>query len=222
MAPRWATAGADNGRGSVDQTSTSLPCPTAMDHDLPLVERTLAGELSAYEVLVERHRDTVFRVAARIVGRDEAEDVTQDAFLRAFHRLPRFRREAPFRNWLLRIAHNTALNSLARRRAAPVAISSGEEDAEQSEALLEEEPGRGPAAALEAAERRQRLQIKLGLLRPEHRSVLVLRDLEGLSYNEVADVLDVPLGSVKGRLSRARLELIDLLRRNTYDWELPE
>ena len=77
MAPRYATTGADDGRGSVDETSISLPCSTAMDHDLPLVERTLAGELSAYEVLVERHRDAVFRVAARIVGRDEAEDVTR-------------------------------------------------------------------------------------------------------------------------------------------------
>lgn len=78
----------------------------------------MAGDVESCELLV-RHRDTVLRVAARIVGRDEAEDVAQDAFLRAFHRLPRLRGEAPFRAWLLRIAHNTALNALARNVPRP-------------------------------------------------------------------------------------------------------
>ena len=93
-----------------------------MDPDRALVDRAVAGDLAAFETLVERHRDVVFRVAARAVGRDEAEDVCQDAFLRAFHRLPSFRREAPFRVWLLRITHNAALNHLARRRPEPVQI----------------------------------------------------------------------------------------------------
>ena len=80
----------------------------------------LAGELAAFETLVERHRDVVFRVAARIVGRAEAEDVSQDAFLRAFHRLSAFRGDASFRVWLLRITRNAALDERARRRAEPV------------------------------------------------------------------------------------------------------
>lgn len=74
---------------------------------------------------------------------------------------------------------------------------------------------------LEERERRDRLQRKLDLLRPAHRAVLVLRDVEGLSYDEIAEITQSPLGSVKGRLHRARGELIDLLRANTYDWELP-
>jgi RNA polymerase sigma-70 factor (ECF subfamily) len=74
---------------------------------------------------------------------------------------------------------------------------------------------------LEDRERQERLELKLRGLRPEYRSLLILRDLEGLSYNEIADVLDMPIGSVKGRLHRARGELIELLRKNTYDWELP-
>jgi len=78
-----------------------------------------------------------------------------------------------------------------------------------------------PAESLEEHERRDRLEAKLRLLSAPHRAVLVLRDLEGLSYDEIAEVTDTPLGSVKGRLHRARAELIDLLRRNTYDWELP-
>ena len=179
------------------------------------MERTLAGDLGAFERLVERHRAVVHRVAARIAGEADAEDVAQDAFLRAFHRLSRFRGESPFRAWLLRIVHNAALDALARRRAAP--IENDEEEGEHPEPG----PGRTPADQLELSERRDRLAAKLRLMQPAHRAVLVLRDLEGLSYEEIAHVTDSPLGSVKGRLHRARRELIEILRANGYDWELP-
>src|SRR4051812_22265628 len=85
--------------------------------DDQLVRATLSGELHAFEVLVERHRDVVQRLAARIVGEDEAEDVTQDAFLRAYHRLDRWRGDGSFRTWLLHIAFNSALDSAGSRRA---------------------------------------------------------------------------------------------------------
>lgn len=178
-----------------------------------LVRRTLDGDLGAFEQLVERHAPVVHRVAARIVGPEDAEDVTQDALLRAFHRLGRYRGEGAFRAWLLQIAHNTALTALRRR---PDEVS-------EEESALDETPSgdRLPAERLESRERLERLQVKLGLLRPEHRSVLVLRDVEGLSYDEVARVTDMPIGSVKGRLHRARSELVELLRANTYDWDLP-
>ena len=85
-----------------------------------------------------------------------------------------------------------------------------------------DQPRQDPARSLEESERRSRLASKLEQLQPAHRSVLVLRDLEGFSYEEIAEVTDSPLGSVKGRLHRAREELITMLRRNTYDWELPD
>jgi RNA polymerase sigma factor (sigma-70 family) len=88
--------------------------------DAELVRRTTRGELSAFEQLVDRHKPVVVRVAARIVGSEEAEDVSQDAFLRAFHRLDRFRGDAPFRSWLLRITHNAALDHLGRHHPEPV------------------------------------------------------------------------------------------------------
>jgi RNA polymerase sigma-70 factor, ECF subfamily len=185
-----------------------------MDPDYRLVRRAQAGELPAFEQLVERHRDVVFRVAARVVGREEAEDVSQDAFLRAFHRLDRFRGEGEFRAWLLQITHNAALSAVGRRRPEPVEET---DELQADRALLE----RGPASRLEGRERRARLEGKIRILRPEHRSVLVLRDIEGLSYEEIGEITEMPLGSVKGRLHRGRQELIDLLRRNTYDWELP-
>jgi RNA polymerase sigma-70 factor, ECF subfamily len=177
------------------------------------VRRTLAGDLSAFEALVTRHGPVVHRVAARIVGPHDADDVSQDALLRAFHRLGRYRGEGSFRAWLLQIAHNTAITAL-RRRAEPAEDDSALSDRPSADRL--------PADRLQQRERLDRLAAKLTLLRPEHRSVLVLRDVEGLSYEEVARVTDMPLGSVKGRLHRARSELIELLRANTYDWELPE
>ncbi len=187
----------------------------AVESDEGLIERTRQGELAAFDVLVHRHRNVVYRTAARIVGPSEAEDVTQDAFLRAYHRLDQYRGRAAFRTWLLQITHNAALNTLARARRRPAEADSA------SDHVPDRDPVRQPVTRLERRERQQRLELKLGRLRPEYRSLLVLRDLEGLSYTEIADVLEMPLGTVKGRLHRARDELIELLRNNTYDWELP-
>jgi RNA polymerase sigma-70 factor, ECF subfamily len=187
------------------------------DPDQPLVRAALAGDLRAFERLVERHRDVVFRVIARLLDDDaEAEDLTQDTFLRAFHRLERYRGDAPFRSWLLRIAHNTAVTYVTQsgRVAAHPMDVAGEEAAGAVEAG-------SPAEQLERRERRQRLDKKLKGLGRAHRTVLVLRDIEGLSYEEIARITESPVGSVKGRLHRARSEFIDVLRHNTYDWELP-
>ena len=185
---------------------------TATDHEL--VRSTLGGDLHPFERLVERHRDVVLRVAARIVGEEEAEDIAQDAFLRAYHRLERWRGEGPFRTWLLHIAHNSAVDAVAVRRIEAVAMDrTTDEIADSAE--------RTPAARLETAERLRRLDVKLKGLSPHHRTVLVLRDVEGLSYDEIAAISEMPLGSVKARLHRARAEFVDALRHNAYDWELP-
>lgn len=195
---------------------TPVPAgPGGLDSDERLVSRAVAGEIEAFEMLVHRYRQVAVRVAARIVGREEAEDVAQDAFIRAFHRLDRFRREAPFRAWLLRIVHNTALNAIAKRVPTPVDDLPQDPDPDHS-------GERTPVRHLEDQERRERLAMKLELLRPTHRSVLVLRDIEGLTYDEIAEVTEMPIGSVKGRLHRARAELVEILRNNTYDWELPD
>lgn len=187
------------------------------DPDQPLVRAALAGDLRAFEQLVERHRDVVFRFIARLVADDaQAEDLTQDTFLRAFHRLERYRGDAPFRSWLLRIAHNTAVTYVTQ--SGRVATHLG--DAADEEVAGPAEAG-SPAEQLERRERRQRLDKKLKGLARAHRTVLVLRDIEGLSYEEIARITESPVGSVKGRLHRARSEFIDVLRHNTYDWELP-
>jgi RNA polymerase sigma-70 factor, ECF subfamily len=198
-----------------DVASTSSPRAGDADvDDRRLVRRAVDGDLRAFEQLVERHRAVVVRVAGRIAGLDDAEDVSQDAFLRAFHRLERFRGDATFRSWVLRIAHNAALDHVARRRAEPV-------DAATLESARPEDGPRPPADRLELRERIDRLERKLGGLSAPHRAVLVLRDVEGFSYDEIAAMTDAPIGTVKGRLHRARREFVEILKANTYDWELP-
>jgi RNA polymerase sigma-70 factor, ECF subfamily len=199
------------------QTSTDVALAAHDTAETVLLERAKHGDLDAYGQLVDHHRDVVFRVAARVVGRDEADDVTQDALLRAFSRLDTFRGTGSFRSWLLAITHRAALNTLARRRPEPRG------SAEDLEEVSPPQPadGREPVSSLEERERRLRLELKLGELRVEHRTVLVLRDLEGLAYDDIATVTGSPLGTVKGRLARARDELVQILRNNTYDWELP-
>lgn len=157
----------------------------------------------------------VFRVAARIVGPDEADDVAQDALVRAYYRLAQFRGGGPFRSWLLQVTRSVALNALRKRRPEPT---------EGVAELVAEgkEVDRRPVSMLESKERRERLEVKVGSLRESHRDVLILRDIEGFSYEEIAEITQTPIGSVKGRLHRARAEMILLLRRNTYDWELPD
>jgi RNA polymerase sigma-70 factor (ECF subfamily) len=194
--------------------SATLRRASEQASDEELVNRARTGDLGSFERLVDRHSDVVFRVAARIVGPEEASDVSQDAFLRAFHRLDQLSGGGSFRAWLLQITHNAAVSHADRRRPEPVDPLAAEADRPAAEL-------QAPAATLEQHERVARLEAKIRLLRLEHRAVLVLRDVEGLSYEEIGDVTETPIGSVKGRLHRARQELIDLLRRNTYDWELP-
>ncbi len=122
---------------------------------------------------------------------------------------------APFRSWLLQITHNAALDSLARKQRLQT------EPPHEEDTLPDRDPHRQPATQLERRERQQQLELKLRVLREDYRSLLVLRDLEELPYEDIAVALDMPLGSVKGRLHRARAELIELLRNNTCDWELP-
>lgn len=187
---------------------------TQTDPDLVALAR--AGNRRAYEELVERHRDVVFRVAARIVGPDEADDVAQDSLVRAYYRLDQYHGGGPFRAWLLQVTRSVALNSLRRRRPVP---TEGIDDLAGSEG---ERTGRRPARMLEDKERRERLEQKVGSLTANHRDVLVLRDIEGFAYEEIAEITESPIGSVKGRLHRARAEMIELLRNNTYDWDLPD
>jgi RNA polymerase sigma-70 factor (ECF subfamily) len=186
--------------------------PATRDPDLDLVEACRAGHGDAFDALVRRHEARVVRLAARLLGdTDAALDAAQEAFVKAWRALPRFQGEARFSTWLVRIVINQCRNDLRRRRTvkhtrplsldAPAALSDGvvgDSVAAAGPAPFDVARGREVERSLEAA---------LGRLDAEAREVVWLRDAEDLSYEDIAEILDVPVGTVRSRLHRARAEL---------------
>lgn len=181
---------------------------TPVPDDRPLAERARAGDHRAYAELVRRYQDRVFRFLLRMIDvRDEAMDLTQDTFMKAYQALPGWRPEAQFRTWLFRIARNAALDSLRRsRRVAFVPLDEDTERADQAPTAEE---------WLDARRRHVHLERALRALPPDHREILLLREVEGLSYADMACVLAINEGTVKSRLARARVALLERYRHST-------
>ena len=177
--------------------------------DRRLIGECLAGNTSAFGVLVRRHQDRLFNSVLRMVDQaDDAEDVVQEAFLNAYQSLNSFKGDSEFFTWLYRIAFNAAI-TLRRKRKAVVSIE-GDSEGKSAEPIDPSEYSR-PGEAAERSDEDAQLLSAMQRLSPEHRSVLVLKDLEGQKYEDIAAILDVPIGTVRSRLHRARLELRDLL-----------
>jgi RNA polymerase sigma-70 factor (ECF subfamily) len=179
------------------------------DDDRRLIAECLGGRRDAFGELVSRYQARLYNAAVRLVDSPEdAADVVQDAFLNAYQSLHTFKGDAEFFTWLYRIAFNTAI-SLKRKKRAVVSLDAGGRDGH----LDPDDPSEyiRPGAALERSEDEAQLRDALERLSPEHREVLVLKDIEGLKYEEIAEILDVPIGTIRSRLHRARLELRDLL-----------
>ena len=180
--------------------------PESVDPDRDLVERWRRGETDAFAALVRRHQRRVFGLLLRMLGnREEAEDAAQDAFLNLHRHGHRFRRESRFSTFLYRVAVNAALNrrrSLGRRRAHADAFGEA-----HAVGHVGSEPGSDPEQALAGDELRARLGRELLALPESLRAPVVLYDVEGLSYGEIAEVLAVAEGTVKSRIHRARQAL---------------
>lgn len=180
-----------------------------IDWEASAVRRFQAGDEVAFEELVSRREGDVYRLARRMLGdADDALDATQDVFLRAYRALPRFRCDATFRTWLLGIAVNVCRSRLTsraareRRRNVPLETTL-REDGDLPRALPAA-PGPDPERAAQGAELAAALERALAGLSPEHREILLLREMEGLEYEELASTLDCAVGTVKSRLARAR------------------
>jgi RNA polymerase sigma-70 factor (ECF subfamily) len=162
-----------------------------------------SGDLDAFGERVRRHQDFVYGAALRVVRNPVlAEDVAQEAFVRAYKALPDFRGQAQVRSWLYRIATNLALNAVSRRREYP------------QESMPEVAARRGPERETELAMMRNDLESAIAELPPDMREALVLREFDGRSYQEIADRLDLPLNTVRTRILRARRAL----RSNMEEW----
>ena len=184
-------------------------CPD--DHSL--VEACRAGRTEAFGVLVERYQRRLYPTVLRLVGSaEDAEDILQDAFVRAFEKLDQFQGESSFYTWIYRIAVNLALSGHRRRRVR-TAMRPGRRGATaRGRHALDESADADPAMPLERAERERIVAAALNRLGPEHRAVVVLKDFDGRRYEEISAILDIPVGTVRSRLHRARCELRDRLR----------
>ena len=169
------------------------------------VARARAGDTAAFTALVRRHQDRVFGFILRMLdARDEAMELTQDVFVKAWQALPGWRPEARFSTWLLQIARNAALDQLRRRRLIQFApLDDGMDVADTAP---------GPEARYASRQRQALLENALQQIAAEHREILLLREIEDLSYAELAAVLGIAEGTVKSRLARARAALLQHFR----------
>ncbi len=190
----------------------------AVDEDEKLVESCRKGDKDAFGVLVERHQRKMLNIAYRMVGDYEgACDVVQESFLSAYRAIRKFRGEASFSTWLYRIVINTSKNRRKQIRTRRQWEGGSLDDPiETEEGLLKNDPPSPGASPLDRMERKEvqaRVQACIDSLDSEFREVLVLRDIQGLSYDEIRDILKVPDGTVKSRLFRARDGLKDCLKK---------
>lgn len=193
-------------------SSDDHSAPPSPDSDAMLVQRTLAGEMRAYELLVIKYQRRVERLIGRMVrDSDLVQDIAQETFIRAYRALAQFRGDAQFYTWLYRIAVNTAKKQLLELKRDPLVfqsqLNSGDED-ETSSAERELNSSvadtETPEAVLASKEIAQAVNAVMDALPEELRMAITLREIEGLSYEEIALALDCPIGTVRSRIFRAR------------------
>lgn len=178
--------------------------------DHTLIESCLAGRREAYGQLVERYQNRLFHSLIHLLGsQEDAQDAAQDAFVQAYEKLATFRGQSQFYSWLFRIAFNLAVSD--RRKSKRMSVSlEARRDANGLEPS-DANPANEPTYAMDVADRQRIVQQALSELSEEFRTALILKEMDGLSYEEIADVLEIPLGTVRSRIHRARLELRDKL-----------
>jgi RNA polymerase sigma-70 factor (ECF subfamily) len=184
-----------------------------------LLERAKAGDVAAFEELIGAYQKKVFNLALRIIGNyDDASDLAQEAFVRIFKAISAFKEQSSFSTWVYRITTNVCLDEIRRRKNKKV-VSIDEDihvdDGEMKRQIVSSDPG--PDEAAERSEVRRIVNDAINRLPEDQRVVITLRDLQGMSYEEIAKILDLPGGTVKSRINRARLALKNIL---TTDREL--
>jgi RNA polymerase sigma-70 factor (ECF subfamily) len=189
--------------------TSALPGEHASDSDQMLVERTVAGDQAAFELLVIKYQRRVERLIGRMVRDvDLVEDIAQETFIRAYRALPKFRGEAQFYTWLYRIAVNTAKKFLLELKHDPtVSQTSLQGHAEEDETFLHKsEPSSDetPESVLAAKEIGRAVNAALDALPEDLRQAITLREMDGLSYEDIAEVMNCPIGTVRSRIFRAR------------------
>ena len=196
----------------LEQVAAATPIETRPAAEALFIERLRTGDANAFERLVAERSGEVYGLLYRLTeSREEARDLTQETFLRAFQNISSFRGEADLRTWIYRIAINQARNRWRwwrrRRRDATFSLDTNDEGRQSLLATLKCDKSRDPEQDTLAHEREVVLRKALGTLRRVYRETVILRDIEGLAYEEIAVALEISIGTVKSRLARGRQEL---------------
>jgi RNA polymerase sigma-70 factor, ECF subfamily len=179
--------------------------------DQHLISECLAGRPEAFGTLVVRYQDRLYHTMMGMLGSTEdAHDATQDAFVHAFSRLETFRGQSAFYSWLFRIAVNAAVSRMRKSRRTHVSIDAARE--QTGAEPIDAHPATEPSHAMEVSDNQRMVRAALAELSEEFRTVLVLKEMEDLKYEEIAEIVGCPVGTVRSRIHRARAELRDKLR----------
>jgi RNA polymerase sigma-70 factor, ECF subfamily len=180
--------------------------------DRRLISESIKGRTSAFGELVRRHQDRLFNAVTRLTDNPEdAADVVQETFINAYQSLNSFKGDSEFFTWLYRIAFNASISQRRKKKAVLSLDWNGSSNLSRGVDPVDESDGVQPDAAMMRSEDEVRIQRALNKLSAEHRAVLILKDIEDQRYEDIADVLNVPIGTVRSRLHRARVELRDVL-----------
>ncbi len=186
------------------------------DEDFRLVALAQGGDLKAYDVLVTRHRGKIYAMIRNMIHQEaDAWDISQEVFIKAWHALPRFEARARFSTWLYRIAHNAVYDWVRKRKlesAGELNDEIFERERIDSASFTTPSGGESPDQLMSNGELREKIQKALAKLSTEHREVVILKDVQGLSYKEIAEAMSSTLGTVMSRLYYARQKLQTLLK----------
>jgi len=194
--------------------TSAVDLANATDQDV--VSWAREGHEAAYRELVRRYQRPVFSLVYRMVrDRELAEDLTQETFIKVLNAIDRYRPEFKFSSWIFKIANNAAIDHLRRKELDTLSLEGGPDattpDRVQATSLQVGNVGESPLEELEARELGSAIEQAIARLRPEYRSCIIMRHIEGRPYDEIAEALDLPLGTVKTYIHRARAELRDYL-----------
>jgi RNA polymerase sigma-70 factor, ECF subfamily len=174
--------------------------------DETLIDQCLSGRREAFGQLVERHQHRLYHGLLHVLGSaEDAQDVAQEAFVHAFEKLASFRGQSAFYSWLFRIALNAAVSAKRKTRRMSASVEARREASGLEP--TDDNPSNEPSFAMDVADRQRLVRQALSELCDEFRTALVLKEMDGMSYEEIAAVVDVPLGTVRSRIHRARIEL---------------
>jgi RNA polymerase sigma-70 factor (ECF subfamily) len=192
-----------------ERPQPDTPITTPGDHDLALVQRAQQGDLQAYDELVRRYQERLYSTLYHMTSNHEdANDLVQDAFIKAFHALETFKGNSSFFTWLYRIAVNRALNFIKQRKTRnQLSLNDLDFNAEHDPDLIELISEKTPRREAALTELQQKLNIALQKLSETHRMVVTLHDIQGLPHEEIAQIMDCNVGTVRSRLFYARQQL---------------